>query len=86
MTACAAMSNSGSQGDTSGNTVQCRIYHAGVAGNPSTNAVTHCPHAGPNGAGVCGGTPPAPAATTASAGVQVAASLFSVVAMIALLF
>lgn len=36
----------GMAGATSGNTVQCRIYHLGVAGTDSSNATTHCPHAG----------------------------------------
>jgi hypothetical protein len=37
--------------DTTGNSAACRAYHAGVAaGDP----VTHCVHAGPGGAGVCG--------------------------------
>jgi hypothetical protein len=37
--------------EMSGNTLACRIYHSGVAkGDP----VTHCPHGGPTGAGVCG--------------------------------
>jgi len=87
MTACSTMSTSGNQGDASGDTVQCRIYHAGVAGNPIGNAGTHCPHAGKNGAGVCGGTAPTTtaAATTKSAGVQVAVSVFSVIALIAAL-
>ncbi|MGE0785526.1 MAG: DUF4331 family protein [Sandaracinaceae bacterium] len=35
----------------SGNSTNCRIYHAGVAaGDPDT----HCPHAGPSGADTCG--------------------------------
>ncbi len=42
----------GSVADTSGNTLGCRLYHAGVA---ATEAPTiHCPHAGPSGGGVCG--------------------------------
>jgi len=84
MTACALMSANGNQGDTAGDTVQCRIYHAGVAGNPPSGATLHCPHAGKNGAGVCGGTAP-PSATTKSAGVQVAVSVFSVIALVAAL-
>lgn len=40
----------GKDGDTTGDTVGCREYHAGVAlGDP----VTHCPHAGPGGAMIC---------------------------------
>jgi hypothetical protein len=42
----------GSSSDTSSNTLGCRTYHAGLA---KTDPVTHCPHAGPGGAGVCGG-------------------------------
>jgi hypothetical protein len=41
----------GMASDTSGNTLGCRIYHAGAAKNDPT---THCVHAGPGGAGVCG--------------------------------
>lgn len=42
----------GAVDETSGNTLECRIYHAGVAaaGEPAE----HCPHAGPTGDGVCG--------------------------------
>lgn len=29
---------------TSGDTIQCRIYHLGVAGTDATSATTHCPH------------------------------------------
>jgi hypothetical protein len=40
----------GFDGQTDGDTVGCREYHAGVAiGDPDT----HCPHAGPGGGGVC---------------------------------
>src|SRR5262245_35922113 len=43
-TACAQFPTSGNPGDTSGDTVQCRIYHAqAAAGSP----VTHCPHTQP---------------------------------------
>lgn len=41
----------GSSTDQSGNTLFCRIYHAGVA---ASDPSTHCPHAGPSGADVCG--------------------------------
>ena len=41
----------GKIGDTSGNTLGCRIYHAGAA---KAAPITHCQHAGPGGAGVCG--------------------------------
>jgi len=88
-TACASMATSGSPGDTSGNTVQCRIYHAGVAGNPSSNAAVHCPHAGASGGGVCGtgtgstATGAGTAGTTKSGASTIAVSVFAVVAMIA---
>jgi hypothetical protein len=41
----------GSASDTTGDTLGCRTYHAGLAaGDP----ITHCPHAGSSGGGVCG--------------------------------
>jgi hypothetical protein len=50
LSACAAMPQ-GSAGDQTGNSLECRNYHAGAAlGDPTT----HCVHAGPGGAGVCG--------------------------------
>ena len=53
-TACAAYDASGEPGDVSGATVQCKIYHAGVAGTDlPDSAVQHCPHAGVDGGGVC---------------------------------
>ncbi len=52
MTACAAIATGGVDGDTDGNTLNCRNYHAGVAAN---DAATHCGHAGLSGGGVCGG-------------------------------
>jgi hypothetical protein len=42
----------GDAGDTSGNTIACRMYHAGALAQRSPNF--HCPHAGPYGAAVCG--------------------------------
>jgi len=46
-TACAQYSITGASGDTTGNTLQCRQYHAGVALTGSDSArTTHCPHAG----------------------------------------
>ena len=42
----------GSASDVGGNSVGCRTYHAGAA---VSGPVVHCPHAGPTGAGVCGG-------------------------------
>jgi hypothetical protein len=41
----------GTSADMSGNTLGCRINHAGFA---KTDPVTHCPHAGPGGGGTCG--------------------------------
>jgi hypothetical protein len=41
----------GAASDTSGNTLGCRLNHAKLA---KSDPVTHCPHAGPGGAGVCG--------------------------------
>jgi hypothetical protein len=50
MAACAGFPV-GDIADVSGNTLGCRQYHSGAAaGDPAT----HCPHAGPGGAGYCG--------------------------------
>ena len=49
----AAMS-AGTSGDTSGDTQACREYHLGVA--QSADPDVHCPHAGPDGGGVCIGS------------------------------
>ena len=47
---CAAY-DQGAPGAMSGNSLECRAYHAGQAlGDPTT----HCVHAGPGGAGTCG--------------------------------
>jgi hypothetical protein len=35
--------------DMTGDTLGCRIYHAGAAGGSTANATLHCPHAGPGG-------------------------------------
>lgn len=61
---CAAANNTGKAGDTSGDTIQCRIYHLSVAGIDAVSATTHCPHGLiPGAAGSpCG--PKAPAAPT----------------------
>lgn len=40
----------GSMADVVGDTVGCRLYHAGAA---LSDAPTHCPHASPSGGGVC---------------------------------
>lgn len=44
----------GTVGQTSGNTLGCRLYHAGNAAGGQTNADTHCRHAGPGGNALCG--------------------------------
>lgn len=41
----------GTDGDVSGNSFACRLYHTGAAG---MDADTHCVHAGPSGGGACG--------------------------------
>ncbi|HEY4012148.1 MAG TPA: hypothetical protein VGM06_02320 [Polyangiaceae bacterium] len=41
----------GNPGDTTGDTRECRIYHAGAAQGSTANATFHCPHAGPLGGG-----------------------------------
>lgn len=48
--ACAGLPP-GSPGVTSGNSLACRAYHAGMA---SIDPTLHCVHAGPGGAGACG--------------------------------
>jgi hypothetical protein len=50
MQSCKAIP-AGSISDQSGNTLGCRIYHAGAA---AAGAMLHCPHAGPGGDGTCG--------------------------------
>jgi hypothetical protein len=44
----------GTKADTSGNTLACRVYHAGLAQQGGANADQHCGHAGPFGFGACG--------------------------------
>lgn len=51
MTACASFA-AGTLADTSGNTLGCRLYHAGAAAG--AGAAVHCEHAGPLGGGQCG--------------------------------
>lgn len=41
----------GTAADLEGDTLGCRTYHVGVANAQDPNV--HCPHASPNGAGVC---------------------------------
>jgi hypothetical protein len=52
-TACAAIPATGAANDTSGNTVQCRIYHLGVAASSAANATVHCPHGNATPTGPC---------------------------------
>jgi hypothetical protein len=55
MAECTALAwPAGTPGDTSGNTLACRIYHGVAAGS---DAATHCAHAGATGGGVCGANP-----------------------------
>lgn len=50
LSACNGLATGGRPGELSGNTVQCRLTHLRyTVGDPST----HCPHAGPTGAGAC---------------------------------
>jgi len=43
----------GAVNDQTGNTLDCRLYHAGVAGQAVTHDA-HCPHSGVNGKNLCG--------------------------------
>ena len=56
--ACEGFDVTGTPGATSGDTVQCRIYHLGVAGTDPASATIHCPHGTVEGGGptVCGST------------------------------
>ena len=49
MGVCAGFTTIGAIGDTSGDTLGCRLYHAGAAAANASSATTHCPHAGPTG-------------------------------------
>ena len=53
MTACAKIPAGGMPNAAGGNTVQCRIYHLGVAGTDGTSAMTHCPHGSSTPTGPC---------------------------------
>lgn len=55
LTACSGFDTSGTEGDASGDTLQCRMTHVGFAKDMSAPDV-HCPHAGPTGGGVCVGS------------------------------
>ena len=57
-TACGTLSDKGVVGDSTGDSLQCRIYHLGVAGSDGdTSAKTHCAHGGKDGGGVCACVP-----------------------------
>jgi hypothetical protein len=68
MTNCSAMSKGGKPGDQTGDSLQCRIYHLGVANSPGAgNLATHCPHAKTVSDGCTGAIPTgATSATTAT--------------------
>jgi hypothetical protein len=56
MSNCTSLKITGKVGDTSGDSIQCRIYHLGVAAQTPALATAHCPHGLPISA-VCGGAP-----------------------------
>ncbi|MBM4342507.1 MAG: hypothetical protein FJ100_03925 [Deltaproteobacteria bacterium] len=62
LTKCKELKDGGKPNDAGGDSVQCRIYHLGVAGTDEANAKIHCPH-GKVAPAV--GTPCAAAAPTA---------------------
>jgi hypothetical protein len=51
MSMCANYPNDAGAGIQTGDSLACRMYHLGAA---MSDPVTHCPHAGPFGYGVCG--------------------------------
>jgi hypothetical protein len=65
-TACNQYNSSGLSGATGGDTVQCRIYHVGVAYTSAANAAIHCPHANVSGGGVCSLLTPTTGSTSGS--------------------
>jgi len=63
-TACTGFALTGKPGDTTGNTVQCRIYHLGAAA-ALNDRPTHCPHANATSSANCvGGATTTPTTTT----------------------
>ena len=54
MSMCANIPNEAGAGATSGDSLACHMYHLSVASQSTSNAATHCPHAGAYGYGVCG--------------------------------
>ena len=53
MDACKLLPDDGAANDTSGDTVQCRIYHLGLAGSGPDADDIHCPHGSTDGGSVC---------------------------------
>jgi hypothetical protein len=73
MDACANYSTFGKSGDANGDSVQCRIYHLGVAGISPANAIIHCPHANVTSTdNQCAGFVTSEAATTEAATTEAA--------------
>jgi hypothetical protein len=64
MTNCSLVPLNGNPGDQTGNTLQCRIYHVGVANQSPALATQHCPHANTVNSAGCTGT----ATTTTTTG------------------
>ncbi len=60
LTKCKGLKDGGKANDAAGDTVQCRIYHLGVAGTDEANAKIHCPHGkiAPAAGTPCGAAPP----------------------------
>lgn len=57
--ACPSFSSAGQANDFDGDTVQCRITHLTLAGNPLPGQDRlHCPHGAVNAAAPCTGPPP----------------------------
>lgn len=61
LTACRDFPDDGQVDDTTGDTVQCRIYHLTAAARSPRAVDDHCAHASPESVeGTCVGLPPAP--------------------------
>jgi len=88
MTACSPIANTGKPNDASGNSIQCRIYHLGVASAGGATAVTHCPHAAvASKDNVCGTiapstSTPSPSSTTGNAYAIIVSSLMLVAVLL----
>jgi len=84
MTQCAALKVDGAFNAMSGDSIQCRIYHAGAA-HATGNAGLHCPHANiTSGGNTCGtastsGSTTGAATTSSSTGATTTANAFTVV-------